>query len=402
MLKVYTATTASLLLAMSSFGATNWVGSTSNDYTVSGNWDSGVPAPFIPGTISSGTAEFIPASPGLFELDYDLTIDGTGTLTVDNARLLNGRGGSATLTLADSGTLNQTGNYFIVGQNSNGTFNQTGGTLNVDVDRGFFISDGAGKASSYNLSGGVANVNLSGSYNSDLHNLWIGRTTESDTFTVSNNATFNLTNTNAAASQRRFYISGDSSFQVDGGTVNVDDFQYFIVGRGRIAGTSKFILNDGQVDLDLNLAMVVGGGEEGQVQVNGGDLTLSQGDIWLGDSGATTLGEMIQTAGDVVVSNGNIVLGRNALSRGEYTLSGGTLFAQDIELANDGEFNFNGGVLTLAGDRTDLISETWFNATAGTFATYDATADLTTIAVPEPGSLALLGLGGLLIARRRR
>lgn len=404
MLKPLTTTAALLTLALPVVAQTNWTGDSSSDFADGTNWDNFNPDATTPGVISSGTAEVS----GNYEAAFDLTIDGTGTLNIPNGRLLNARPGTnsgaspAVLTVADNGTLNHSGNYFIVGQNGEGTLNQTGGTVNSTIDRGFFLSDGGGDTSAYNLSGGTLNVEMFGSYNSDLHNLWLGRNGQNDSFTISNDAIFNLTNTNPDPSQRRFYLTRDTVFQVDGGTTTVDDFQFFIVGRTRGAGTSQFVLNDGQVNLDLNLALVVGGGEEGRVLVNGGDMTITQGDIWLGDAGSTTLGEMIQTGGDVVVSDGSIVLGSNAGSRGEYTLSGGTLHAQDIMQGIDGEFFFNGGIITLDGDKTGILNEAWFNATAGTFANYDAGSNLTTIAVPEPGSLALLALGGVLVARRRR
>ena len=68
-----------------------------------------------------------------------------------------------------------------------------------------------------------------------------------------------------------------------------------------------------------------------------------------------------------------------------------------------------GGTVTIGGNRVTAAND-YFTAgligtdLSGILATFDSDSNLTTIvAIPEPGSLALLGMAGLgLLARRRR
>lgn len=362
------------------------------------NWASGFP-PLTSEYVEIATGN--PVHSGDLLRAADTLVTGAGNLTV-NGRFRNGDGGPATFTFSSNGTLTVNGNYFMAGRTAPSTFHQTSGTVNVNLDRGFFVSDGSGATgSTLRLSGGTMYVNMYGDYN-ELHNVRIGKEgdpTKKDLFLI-DGGTFIVEN-NKDGNGRRFYIEGNARFQVDSGSATISNFQYLIVGRKDGSDqVAEMIINGGSVSASLT-ALVVGGFNDGLLEVNGGSLTLTAGDLWIADSHPNRKGDVIQIGGIIDIA-GNVVVGREVNAIGSYTMSGGQLIASNIVLGNGiGTFNFNGGQIILDGDRTDILNEIWFNAVAGTFATYNAQTNTTLIAVPEPASLALVGLGGLMMLRRR-
>ncbi|MEM6507347.1 MAG: PEP-CTERM sorting domain-containing protein [Planctomycetota bacterium] len=92
-------------------------------------------------------------------------------------------------------------------------------------------------------------------------------------------------------------------------------------------------------------------------------------------------------------------------------LGGGTITPNTANGAGTGNFNTDSASLALAGSFSGLnntsVTFTLTDAAGGnnnnnTWGTWIDNVTLTGEVVPEPGSLALLGLGGLLVASRRR
>ena len=375
------------------------------------NWTPGF-APILGDNVAIGGGAAVNYDPaGEFRRGGNTTLDGNATLTLAGKRFLNADANPATFTLAGNAVLNQSGNYFLVGLNQNGTFNQIGGTVNSTVDRGFNVSDNLDTPSTYNLSGGTLNATLTGNGGDDNFNVRIGKGSGGDLFRV-NGGTANFTATNDQ-NNTRVFVQRDATLRVDSGTADFNEFRFFSIGRAN-AGQAKVLLNGGALNVDLNAnqalrAVIVGGSSgdgtaTGLLQVSGGALNVTDGDLWLGDGSAGTVD---LADGSILVDGYNVLLGRAAAnSTSTFNMTGGTLTAADIVLgdATDSVFNFDGGLITLAGDRTSLLGESWFNAAAGTDAIYDPATNLTTIGVgvPEPTGLALLAAGGLLAARRRR
>lgn len=409
--------TAILSSALGMFFASNaaaqslWTGGT-GDYSTAGNWTpSGVPSSGTAIEINSGEATFS-GSDALYERAATTTIDG-GTLVLDNARFLNGRPGPATFNMK-SGSLTQNGTYFIVAQSDAGTFNQSGGTVNLDLRRGFFTTDGAAGSNTgtYSLTGGTLDVSLNGlESNNDAHNFQMGRSTAgADLFHV-DGGTFNLRNSGTlGTTDKRAYIFRDSTFRVDSGIVDVAGMTFFTVGRGVNAGrTANFLVNGGDSDIAVTNAFIVGGGQDGYMQMTDGTLDILQsnnggGNFWIGDTSTTASAVVEQSGGDITVA-GELLLARSANNNARYTMSGGTLSAEGIDVVNGtGLFEFNGGTITLDGDQTSLLSEAWFDAAPGAFADFDGTS--TTLAIPEPAMAsalaALLALGAAAMRRRPR
>lgn len=409
-------TTASLCLAMPAAAVTTtWNTDTVGDYDDGANWDNWIPTSTDEAIISSGQA----TRSGNLERAADTTVNGTGTLIV-NGRLLNSRpNGDTTFTVADTGTLEVNGDYFIVQQTENFTsvFNQTGGTMTANINRGFYTSDGGNSSGSgtYNANGGVVNINmLSTSTTDNLHHVQIGRASD-DAFNI-NGADVNFSSPND--NTRNVYLTRNSVLDMNSGSFDVDDFQFFIIGYGTNVGDGGQVVNGNAVAsfdggasfIDANLVM--GDGQDGTLNITGGTLEIeglmsTGGDVTPSNgSGVSTIDH---SAGDFILSE-SVYLQDDSGGSTVWNMTGGNLTilgGGGISLGNSGsdlnvDFNFSGGVITLAGDQTGLLSESWFNAASGTFADYDSLNDLTTIAIPEPASLALLALGGLLAIRRHR
>ena len=389
--------------------ATTWTGASDNNYSNGDNWSTlAVPA----------STEAIEASAGTIELGANWEraaqsdFSGSTNFTL-NGRLLNARADNSVSTINwdSTGTLTQSGNYFIVATNggSTGKITQSAGVVSSSIDRGFFLSDTSSASGTYELTGGELNVTYTG-YSSDFHSELLGRGGDDVLYINGGDATFTSTN----STDRRLYLMRNSQLTIDSGSANFVDFKYYVIGRVASNGTltdstPTVTLNGGELNVDLlttgTVGFIVGGnGVSGTLDINGGDFTLTGGSMWLGDGGA--VGVVDQSAGNVII-DGDVVIGRSAEETfDQYVMSGGTLSASNLLQGQDTTslFNFSGGVITLQGDDRGVINESWFVASPGAMATYDALSDLTTITVvPEPSTLALavLGLVGL-CARYRR
>ena len=321
-----------------------WAGTFSTNFDAALNWSAGnVPGSAEEFTVASGES----IRGGNLERFGKTTASGSGILTV-NGRFIN-RGEFS----VNGGTLKQNGNYFIVGNNFPGTINHSAGTVNATQDRGFFVSDDGGAAGSkYLLSGtgqliskstGNGNTSLGGSI---LHNVHLGKGGVGDLFEISGGqASFTSTNSNFV------YLSRTATLRVTGGSASFANYSGFLIGLEG-AGNNLLDISGGSLSITGSTPLLVGGGSTGAVTLSGGSLSVDQ---------AVSLGQ----------SNAD----------GSFTMTGGTLKAANIISTTRGSFTFEGGEITLTGDRRAILAEAWFHGIAGTTASYDSTLDRTLIHV---------------------
>jgi hypothetical protein len=163
----------------------------------------------------------------------------------------------------------------------------------------------------------------------------------------------------------------------------------------------------------------------GTVNMSGGTINIS-GDLRVGSTYIQTIedpfeeilhpgtGTLTMTGGLINVADSNsLVIGLDE-SNGWVDLLGGTLMAGDLFIGAPGSgLNITEGMLIINGDKRDTVlgymNGGLLNAYGGmsnALLQYDydvRNLGKTTItAIPEPATIVLLGLGGLLLLRRRK
>ena len=178
-------------------------------------------------------------------------------------------------------------------------------------------------------------------------------------------------------------------------------------------------------DFQFNSLTVTGGYLEGD-RIYGGSvqdhvITISGGH--LKDAGGVTIlgydfNTTVNMSGGILESAGLLAIGRSGTTT-EFNMSGGQLLIGAGGTANiwmpggDGQYgtpgvlNFSGGEIAITGQDwsaggRDILGQAWFNDQSGNAQAVWDGATTTVSLIPEPTSLVLMGLGGLMILRRRR
>jgi len=153
---------------------------------------------------------------------------------------------------------------------------------------------------------------------------------------------------------------------------------------------------------------VIGDTVTGTLNMSGGILN-AKNDMYLSRT-SSGKGTVNMTGGTINVT-GEIRLCYDSSASCEFHLDGGVVTAADLVMTANGSLDLMEGVMILDGDDTlavwayvdaDLI--TGYGAASNVLVGYDTRNDKTIVAalVPEPATIALLGLGGLLSLRLRR
>ena len=176
-----------------------------------------------------------------------------------------------------------------------------------------------------------------------------------------------------------------------GGTVNANGGWLMVAGNSSVTGIVN--IDGGVLNSAGHLWAATGAGSTATIDITGGTITVG-GMIGLG------------TVDAVNPSGGTATL--NVNEGGLLTLA--NIHGQGTSIHTGSSLNlFGTGRFEMAGDFLGHWNNTYIpsglvygDGLAGNvIASYDSGADLTTVVVPEPVSMLLLGLGGLLIRKRR-
>jgi hypothetical protein len=354
------------LVSSSLCAATNWTDASGADHlwSTAGNWDSGVPT----ATVDAAVA--------LAGKPVQITIGINAETSMLN---IGGAGGQVDMT---DGSLNGGANILVAQGATTATFNQSGGTATGGT---VWIADYGGTGT-MNLSGtatfiatgnilagargtGTGTLNMTDSAHIQSPYMAIGQQ-NTGYFNMSGSATV------AIGDQIWMGIDGIGTANISG---NASLTSSNIVWVGYASGSGILNLSGGAVSATGAILVGYGAFGDGTVNMTGGLLSSHMFDIGTGGAGHIQLdGGTVQVgAGGLVMHAGNASI--------DITGSGA--------LVVPGEWNalspyISGGMITA-------------NGGAGTLA-YSLAEGYTTItAIPEPATMILLGLGALVLRRRK-
>ena len=271
------------------------------------------------------------------QLNGDM-VQTNGTVNITSGANAVGESSGKTATYTMSGGSLTSAGEFKVGANGTGVFNQSGGT--VTLNNWFSIGRNAGGNGTYTMTGG----SLTHSGNT----LWIGAGDNwgmlgTGTLTIGGDAT--ATFSVGIDIGRNYGATGN--LNLNGGTLTVSRGDGFNIGRD---GTGTLVQNGGTLtaneggtasNINNVWRIAWGVGYTGSYTLNGGT-AIAKSNFYIGDGGTATY---VQNGGTLIAENG-VTLAVGNTAQTTFTLSGGVFNTKHIQKGSGSvSATFNGGTI---------------------------------------------------------